>query len=174
MSLLHDVDRNIGSSVRVLATGSRSSVWPILQGVALNRFHLQKFQLLQTDYYSLHIAFAEWVIHKVRTTNNFPVLLCSMLMQILHVKNCSMFTLADRRQLTCTRPQAAQQHFTVNVWAKIVSDSLFEPYVLPPRSLDARNYHIFLQDVLSGMLDAVLAYFDSESGLSMMRHNYIT
>ena len=42
-----------------------------------------------------------------------------------------------------TRPQAAQQHFIVSVWASFAEDSLLGPNILPPR-LDTYKYIIFL------------------------------
>ncbi|GBL74852.1 hypothetical protein AVEN_243700-1 [Araneus ventricosus] len=51
-----------------------------------------------------------------------------------------------------TRTRAAQERFSVNVWAGIVGDHLVGPYLLPER-LTGANYLIFLQQVLQHLLD---------------------
>ncbi|GBN96425.1 hypothetical protein AVEN_170718-1 [Araneus ventricosus] len=51
-----------------------------------------------------------------------------------------------------TRTLAAQEWFSVNVWAGIVRDHLVGPYLLPER-LTGANYLIFLQQVVPQLLD---------------------
>ncbi|GBM38656.1 hypothetical protein AVEN_163226-1 [Araneus ventricosus] len=51
-----------------------------------------------------------------------------------------------------TRTRAAQERFSVNVWAGIVRDHLVGPYLLP-ELLTGANYLIFLQQVLPQLLD---------------------
>ena len=51
----------------------------------------------------------------------------------------------------CTRANAHQQCFTVNVWAGIIGDMLVGPYLLPER-LDGNTYRIFLERVLPDLM----------------------
>ncbi|GBL73483.1 hypothetical protein AVEN_159478-1 [Araneus ventricosus] len=51
-----------------------------------------------------------------------------------------------------TRIRAAEEQFSINVWAGIVGDHLAGPYLLPER-LTGANYLIFLQQVLPQLLD---------------------
>ncbi|GBM28678.1 hypothetical protein AVEN_116695-1 [Araneus ventricosus] len=51
-----------------------------------------------------------------------------------------------------TRTRAAQERFSVNVWAGIVGDHLVLPYLLPEHLTGANNL-IFLQQVLLQLLD---------------------
>ncbi|GBN35650.1 hypothetical protein AVEN_265669-1, partial [Araneus ventricosus] len=53
-----------------------------------------------------------------------------------------------------TRTRAAQEQFSVNVWAGMVGDHLVGPYLLPKR-LTGANYLIFLQQDLPQLLDDV-------------------
>ncbi|GFV28514.1 uncharacterized protein TNCV_3984651 [Trichonephila clavipes] len=72
---------------------------------------------------------------------------------VLNTHNAHMWALNNPHS---TRPRAMQQRFTVNVWAGIVGDSLFGPYILPPR-LDSHKYLVFLQEVLPELLTDVPA-----------------
>ncbi|GBN14343.1 hypothetical protein AVEN_214556-1 [Araneus ventricosus] len=51
-----------------------------------------------------------------------------------------------------TRTRAAQERFSVNVWAGSAGDHLVGPYLLSKR-LTGANYLIFLQQVLPQLLD---------------------
>lgn len=56
-----------------------------------------------------------------------------------------------------TRPRAAQQRFTVNVLAGIVTVNLVGSYILLPR-LDARKYLVIIQEVLPEKVNDVPAH----------------
>ncbi|GFX39944.1 hypothetical protein TNCV_2647071 [Trichonephila clavipes] len=66
----HAVDRNPGTSVRVLAVSveiSRITVHHVLPGKALLPFHVQRVQLLQPDDHARHVAFAQGFVNQSAT-----------------------------------------------------------------------------------------------------------
>ncbi|GFQ70916.1 transposable element Tcb1 transposase [Trichonephila clavata] len=71
---------------------------------------------------------------------------------VLNAHNAHMWALSNTHS---TQPRAAQQSFTVNVWASIMVYNLLGSYILLPR-LDSDKYLVFLQEVLSELLTDVL------------------
>ena len=56
------------------------------------------------------------------------------------------------REPVCNTGRAAQARFSVNVWAFIIRDQLIGPYLIPFR-LTGHNYLLFLQQILSQLLE---------------------
>lgn len=160
--VLHAVDRNPGTSVRALAVATGragTTVHRVLQGEGLHPFHVQRVQLLQLDDHPRRVAFAQWFVNQSAADMHFAssVLFCDEATfsreGMFNTHNAHMWALTNPHS---TRPRAAQQRFTVNMWAGIVGDSLLGPYILPPR-LDSDKYLVFLQEVLPELLTDVPA-----------------
>lgn len=158
--VLNAVDRNPDTSVRALAvaTGtSRTTVHRVLQGEALHPFHVQRVQLLQPEDPPRRVAFAQWFLNRSAADMHFA---SSVLFSdesifsregMFNTHNAHMWALTNPHT---TRPRAAQQRFSVNVWAGIVGDCLVGPYILPPR-MNSDKYLVFLLEVLPELLTDV-------------------
>lgn len=158
--VLRRVEAAPGISTRAIARdipSSQSSVWRTCQAEKLHPYHFQRVQSLQPEDFPRRLEFARWYLDQCNRNSDFP---SSILFTdeaifsrqgIFNQHNIHEWSHTNPR--SC-KPRAAQQRFSVNVWAGIIGDYLIGPYLLPSR-LDGEKYRIFLKEVLPKLLENV-------------------
>lgn len=157
-TVLNLVQNNPGISTRAIASQigiSNTSVWRILHTNDMHPYHIQRVQLLEPADFAPRLTFARWYLQMCTRDRRFP----SYIMftdeatftreGVFNSHNTHMWSEENPH---ATRTHAAQQRFSVNVWAGIVGNHLVGPYLLPQR-LTGANYLCFLQEVLPQLLD---------------------
>lgn len=154
------LQRNPSTSIRVVSREThipQTIVWRIVHDEGLYPYHLQRVQALQPGDYSSRMDFARWYVQEKAADRHFAASVLftdEAAFSLEGVMNChNLHRWADENP-HATRPHAAQQRFSVNVWAGIVGDCLLGPYILPDR-LNGSTYLTFLQEVLPDMLNNV-------------------
>lgn len=156
-AVLNLVEDNPGLSTRDIARHvgiSQPTAWRILRSQNLHPYHIQRVQLLREQDFGPRVEFSRWYL-AMRSRD--PRFVNSILFTDESTFSREGMWNAHNSHVWCdenpheTRSRAAQERFSVNVWAGILGDCLIGPYLLPER-LTGGNYLIFLDQVLPQLL----------------------
>lgn len=156
--VLTRVEANPGISTRRLGLQSNLShmtVWRLLREQQLYPYHLQRVQALSPADYPARLMFCQWFLQQCAMNPNFGALV--LFTDEATFTRDGIQNLHNQHVWADMNPNAMiaashQQRFHINIWAGIVGDSLFGPFVLPNR-LNGHNYTRFLSEELSNYLD---------------------
>ncbi|GFY16742.1 transposable element Tcb1 transposase [Trichonephila clavipes] len=158
--VLQELERNPSTSRRVVSREThipQATVWHIAHDEGLHPYHLQRVQALELGDYNKRMDFARWFLHESNADRNFAASVLFTDEATFSLEGMMNFhnlhTWADENP-HAIRPHGAQRKCSRNVWAGIVGDCLFGPYILPER-LNGSVYLTFLQEVLPEMLNDV-------------------
>lgn len=118
------------------------------------------------------MARLQWLLHYSATDMQFPSYISyeatSLREGVFNTYNAHTWAVDNSHG---TRTRAAQQCFTVNVWADYGEQ--FNRAILPTQ-IDTRQYFVLFQEILPETLNNIRHIFHVECGFTMMEHNRIT
>lgn len=145
------------SAAQRLGIRNHTTVWRALHRQRSHPYHFQRVQgLLPTDF-APRLQFATWLLEQRERDRSFSSHI--LFTDEAYFTRDGVFNMHNNHFWTENNPHVIranrhQHRFSVNVWAGIIGNHLIGPYLLPPR-LTGRIYHIFLRDVLRGLLEDV-------------------
>ncbi|GFY74059.1 uncharacterized protein TNIN_11141 [Trichonephila inaurata madagascariensis] len=138
-------------------TSSKNTVHRLLRSQKLYLFRYTTVQGLKLDDCHKGVVFCEWLLQQQNTDNGFLAHIvwtdetCITRDGVFNHHNSHMWPQVNQHAI---RPQEHQELWSLNVWAGILGDRLFGPYVLSER-LSGLSYLVFLNEVLTEFLDDI-------------------
>lgn len=136
---------------------SRSTISRILRRDHRYPYHLQPVQGLCPGDEERRIAFSRWVLDSIQNDRNFLSNIlwtdesCFTRRGVVNLHNQHVWAHENPHAI---RPRNFQHEFSVNVWLGIFNNSVFGPYILPPR-LNSANFLEFLETESANMWEEI-------------------
>ncbi|CAK9794551.1 hypothetical protein ANTPLA_LOCUS15 [Anthophora plagiata] len=136
---------------------SRSTVHQLLQDEGMHPYKYARVQTLLPRDYGQRIQYSRWLLGEIERNPSF----CKYVLwtdEALFTRegcfNAHNLHVWNDENPFAIRPCAAQERWSINLWAGICGGFVVGPYILPDR-LNGLTYRNFLKHVLPGLLEEI-------------------